>query len=78
MESVVIVIISACSLLVSDPRCKDFELPPFVELNAIQCIIGVQAQVAKLWTPSHPNWIIRKITCKERHGLDEVATEADI
>ena len=79
MDSVMIIIISACSLLMSHDdsrsRCTKFELPPFIEVNIVQCIMGAQAQVAKLWLPTHPNWSIRAITCQERRTNEEFAEE---
>ena len=74
-----IIIISACSLLMSNDdsrsRCEKFELPPFHEVTIVQCIMGAQAQVAKLWLPRHPNWSIMRITCQERRINDEFAEE---
>ena len=84
MESIVVVIVSACHFLMVDPAtkdimCKDFELPPFTEnMNALQCIMGAQAQVAKIWWPQHQQWKIKRITCEVRKGIGSPALKRDI
>ncbi len=75
MESVIVVIVSACNFLMVDPItkemvCRDFELPPYTEnISALQCILGVQAQIAKTWYWQHPDWKIKRITCEKRNGF---------
>ena len=84
METLIVVIISACNFLSVDPsnsrahNCKEFELKFTENINAIQCLMGAQAQVAKLWYPFHPDWKIKRITCQERKLIldkDQVAEE---
>lgn len=75
METVIVIIVSACNFLMVDPAtkemvCRDFELPPFTEqISPLQCIVGAQAQVAKTWWPKHTGWTIKKITCEQRRGF---------
>jgi len=82
-ESILVVIVSACHFLIVDPatkkiECRDFVLPPFTEqISAQQCIIGVQAQVAKTWYWQHPGWKITKITCEKRTGFGSSNDKVD-
>ncbi len=85
MNQAIVIIIFACNNLMADPetgkqpKCEEFPLVFTKAATAIQCIMHSQIEVAKLWWPTHQNWVIKRITCKEKKSIiNDESSQEDI